>query len=844
MASHQSNQSTAFDHSAPPSPKHRLEGHGERRTSSDTAAPKPEIALQEHSPLEMFTANESHHWKDRPGWPRLAEVMSKVPEFAAFPRFRELNMKNLLYYQVELELLHHQIEMQELDESLNIERYDTIVKKGNSAYHDSLIKLRGLLREYNEALLQLSQVSALKDPEEYNMRSLRSWISSSNYGQGRIRKKGSTVNAWGDANDTQHKGDLRTVLSALLWAKPPPKSDPDLVVTHPESKIDGLTKWTVYYLFPYWWSLRDYRRGQSDEEKQPKEQEENEQPDRNTVERMSEGAALRLTSSLSTIVACLIPVVAIVVLKQLSRTRDLLLCISGFAIVFAAGLIFLTQGTSSRTEIFAATAAFSAVMVVFISDPDINIQIAPGGQALLISENLHKFLQEVQIWAQRGFNQPLWIDAICIDQSCIVERGHQVQRMGTIYSNAQEVFVWLGSQGKLVDAFHNWLRMAHSRECPAHLRQQWDTVRFNPYWQRAWIKQEILLAKRVTVVLGGLKIEWAILGNAIARSGNLHQLQDEHAAHLWTFWDDKWTSKRSTRGPTNSTQTELFSFWSLMHMHKNADCTDKRDRIYSLLGLIEGHHRFLVNYDESVADLFWRVSEHFNAGDSPELVDILKVALLEEDAGDQLQQTRTVVNPWALVQSVRHKPDTRVRIPIRRVMPTNSIIPRMRGSVKCSFSGCKGAPRLKFTRDDLLLCTNTQSDDPTDHGCIHAIAHPLDKPAAEPFEIRLIAHHRKQTATTILLSTAIQIFDVGTETWIGISTWWSLQKALNMSGLDRVDRIRLSVPATYALMIWFGVHPDQLDDESFVFDTGLPSVHHALPKGTRITKDSIDIPGK
>lgn len=76
-----------------------------------------------------------------------------------------------------------------------------------------------------------------------------------------------------------------------------------------------------------------------------------------TLETWSETSALRFTSGASTVVACVLPVVAITVLSQLQGTRDLLLCIAGFAVIFAVGLIFLTQGTSTRVEIFTATAA-------------------------------------------------------------------------------------------------------------------------------------------------------------------------------------------------------------------------------------------------------------------------------------------------------------------------------------------------------------------------------------------------------------------------------------------------------------------------------------------------------
>ena len=38
----------------------------------------------------------------------------------------------------------------------------------------------------------------------------------------------------------------------------------------------------------------------------------------------------------------------------------------------------------------------------------------------------------------------LWIDAICINQSCSAERGYQVGIMGSIYAGAIEVLIWFG----------------------------------------------------------------------------------------------------------------------------------------------------------------------------------------------------------------------------------------------------------------------------------------------------------------------------------------------------------------------------------------------------------------
>lgn len=212
------------------------------------------------------------------------------------------------------------------------------------------------------------------------MRSLLSWIIHPKGARCEIRDKYGPVQTWGDPNVLEPELSLWsrswTVVGALLWAKPTPKSKLDLVVTQPESKIDGLTKWAVYYLIPLYWSVNKKRESETmfsppaedtekpiafsqfDQEAQKQGRTGKQKADAHkTMESASEATALRLTSALSTVVACLIPVVAIAALTQLHETRDLLLCITGFAVLFAVGLIFLTQGMSSRTEIFAATAA-------------------------------------------------------------------------------------------------------------------------------------------------------------------------------------------------------------------------------------------------------------------------------------------------------------------------------------------------------------------------------------------------------------------------------------------------------------------------------------------------------
>jgi hypothetical protein len=86
-------------------------------------------------------------------------------------------------------------------------------------------------------------------------------------------------------------------------------------------------------------------------------EETSEGPNETTLNTYREGPMLRFTSFVATIIACLLPTVAIAVLAQLHTTAELLGIIAVFTAVFAAGLMLLVDSGTSRVEIFTATAA-------------------------------------------------------------------------------------------------------------------------------------------------------------------------------------------------------------------------------------------------------------------------------------------------------------------------------------------------------------------------------------------------------------------------------------------------------------------------------------------------------
>ncbi|KAF2824444.1 HET-domain-containing protein, partial [Ophiobolus disseminans] len=69
-------------------------------------------------------------------------------------------------------------------------------------------------------------------------------------------------------------------------------------------------------------------------------------------------------------------------------------------------------------------------------------QILLNGDTFCVRKNLFEFLE---IAVRLLSYDLLWVDAICIDQTNVTERGHQVKRMDIIYKGAVQVLIWLGN---------------------------------------------------------------------------------------------------------------------------------------------------------------------------------------------------------------------------------------------------------------------------------------------------------------------------------------------------------------------------------------------------------------
>ncbi|PMD62552.1 HET-domain-containing protein [Hyaloscypha bicolor E] len=169
-------------------------------------------------------------------------------------------------------------------------------------------------------------------------------------------------------------------------------------------------------------------------------------------------------------------------------------------------------------------------------DPSNRKEIEVNGQTISVTTNLVAALEHVGAVlgispAQHNSPAELWVDAICINQSDVDERNYQVALMRSIFSSAACVFGWLGSGDDemtlaieslnlIGEALYNlgpaaeesarleWIKnfpelcandLGKENDNYVTGNRRWSAIAkllISSYWERVWILQECVMAKR------------------------------------------------------------------------------------------------------------------------------------------------------------------------------------------------------------------------------------------------------------------------------------------------------------------------------------------------------------
>lgn len=262
----------------------------------------------------------------------------------------------------------------------------------------------------------------------------------------------------------------------------------------------------------------------------------------------------------------------------------------------------------------------------YVWGPDDNQRsILVNGESHWIRKNLYDFLNVTRTkYAEAG--RFFWIDALCIDQSSIAERNHQVAQMGSIYSNAQEVFIWLGlseaicrvfavclqlekaSPQTTAEAWKLWGEAVRASRPNNNLRKDWRKLAEHPYWKRAWIAQEVFLARRHTILINSLAIEpvksFRTVGMLLP---GINKDVKNSAGRRWEANMRIFNTYMETLcGKEKFVRQSLIN---LLHKLPKRESQIPRDRIYSLLSLVtkDDVTDIPVDYASSDLDFFLHI---------------------------------------------------------------------------------------------------------------------------------------------------------------------------------------------------------------------------------------------
>jgi hypothetical protein len=261
----------------------------------------------------------------------------------------------------------------------------------------------------------------------------------------------------------------------------------------------------------------------------------------------------------------------------------------------------------------------------------------------------------------------VWVDAVCIDQSSLKERNHQVKIMASIYSRATRVLVWLGPT-ECGSAFSTLEKIASRyqavevattstirsglvygsytpggeefipdelglsdavRTLTATLRSC-DIVNLarlfaSTWFTRVWVLQEFLLADTLDIHMGGSNILYETFASSLhALKEHQEILRSMQRIAGFVFEHDYLSNfelvyemfrARAIRWPTSrdepirahmlksNVRLPTMSLYQWCHLLVQRKCTDERDRVYAALGLTPRPLAIIPDYSLSFSDV-------------------------------------------------------------------------------------------------------------------------------------------------------------------------------------------------------------------------------------------------
>ncbi|PQE28114.1 ankyrin repeat-containing protein [Rutstroemia sp. NJR-2017a BBW] len=257
-----------------------------------------------------------------------------------------------------------------------------------------------------------------------------------------------------------------------------------------------------------------------------------------------------------------------------------------------------------------------------------------NGNKISVTKNVYLALRDLRY---REKDRILWVDALSINQSDKNEQGQQVQQMGSIYSKAERVIIWLGEATYDTDYIMYYMKRLEEESVKNASTEQhrqeisykqwadiWSAVirdlrsdqrgllveglqslLHRTWFKRVWVIQETGNARAADIVCGSKSVSasiFALIPSLLEITPDLH-CQSIIDIMPGSLRDSSWWSKKR-------------DLYTMLGKFRNSEATDPRDKIYALLGIsldIYDTDLLKADYGKDIQDVvFNTVSFLFN----------------------------------------------------------------------------------------------------------------------------------------------------------------------------------------------------------------------------------------
>lgn len=236
------------------------------------------------------------------------------------------------------------------------------------------------------------------------------------------------------------------------------------------------------------------------------------------------------------------------------------------------------------------------------------IQFNTGRRKLRVGKHCCDALRRLR---QGYSDRLLWVDAICINQEDLAERAHQVRLMGSVFSCAFGVVVFLGEQVTNCRALFDELAAADEllrvgqdccRPSPSDIIvQELEKLFELPWFKRVWVLQEVCAKKSVTIMYGSA----IALFEAVTKLYFGYCSTTRVTRTIWPL-PLEWVLR-----PPEESWAPQVNLWQRLFESRRCLATDPRDRVFALLSLTgrrQSELNSLIDYTHSLEDCFTQVA--------------------------------------------------------------------------------------------------------------------------------------------------------------------------------------------------------------------------------------------